>query len=65
MLPHAYPSVPDWQPPATRCGDLIDDFCREHGLAKNDVLVFVARWDDARRADWVEAVERMGGRVEL
>jgi hypothetical protein len=60
MPPHCYQTTPaDWLPAATRRGQLVDDFCREHGVTALDVWCLVTRLEDAKREGAVEELDQM------
>jgi hypothetical protein len=66
MIPHCYQTdAAYWLPAATRRGQLVDDFCREHGCTALDVWCLITRLEDAKREGAVEELERKAIHADL
>jgi hypothetical protein len=65
MPPHTYQTdAAYWLPAATRRGQLVDDFCREHGCTALDVWCLVTRLEDAKREAAMEKLDQQAIRSE-
>jgi hypothetical protein len=65
MPPHTYQTdAAYWLPAANRRGQLVDDFCREHGVTALDVWCLVTRLEDAKREGAVEELDQQAIRSE-